>query len=351
MKKYMFTILLVVSVGIALPQMWKKIIESNGELFAKVEEILSPGSDGEVSGTDELSSSSEDGTVSESDGTATDLTNGTVSESDGTAGILPEEEVPGTDEAPALPTEEDASGTDETVDPLTKGDIPGTEEVPTSPGEGEVPGTDGSTVTPTEETAVEEKTFETVDLTYWEDALFIGDSRTVGLSEYADLGGADVFASSGMSVYKVFSAKIEMPGAGKQTLEEVLAAKQYGKIYIMMGINELGYNHESTVKKFEEMYDKIHELQPDAILFLGANLHVTEKKSASDKIYNNEAINRLNQAIMGMADNQTRFYVDVNEVFDDANGNLDASYTADDAHVLGKYYAQWADWLLTKGIN
>lgn len=31
--------------------------------------------------------------------------------------------------------------------------------------------------------------------------LFIGDSRTVGLSEYGDLGQAEVFADSGMSVF------------------------------------------------------------------------------------------------------------------------------------------------------
>lgn len=31
--------------------------------------------------------------------------------------------------------------------------------------------------------------------------LFIGDSRTAGLSEYGDLGQAEVFADSGMSVF------------------------------------------------------------------------------------------------------------------------------------------------------
>lgn len=332
MKRYMFTILLVLSVGIALPHMWKKIIESNGELFAKVE--------GFFSGTEEKDSFP-----------GTD-----VSEESST--MPTEENADGTEGTSAFSTEEMTAGTDETSTTQTEGTVVGTDEDATDPTEGTTAGTDENLTTPTDGIAGEtsdgsetEKTFEPVDITYWEDALFIGDSRTVGLSEYADLGGADVFASSGMSVYKVFSEKVVVPEGGKKTLEEMLTEKQYGKIYIMMGINELGYNHENTVKKFGEMYDKIQELQPDAVLFIGANLHVTGKKSASDKIFNNEAINRLNQAVQEMTDNKTRFYVDVNEVFDDENGNLDVTYTVDESHVLGKYYAQWAEWLLTKGIQ
>lgn len=206
---------------------------------------------------------------------------------------------------------------------------------------------------PVEETIVAEapKEFTTVDTTYWSDALFIGDSRTMGLSEYADLGDADVLASSGMSVYKVFSEKFSLPGREKQTLEEILSARQYGKIYITLGINELGYNFDRSVELYKEMVEKIQALQPDAILFLGANLHVTEEKSNSDPLFNNEAINRMNEAISALANQQNIFYVDVNVLFDDENGNLNQEYTGDAAHILGKYYAQWAEWLLTKGIE
>lgn len=195
------------------------------------------------------------------------------------------------------------------------------------------------------------KEFTTVDLSYWDDALFIGDSRTVGLSEYADLGGADVLANSGMSVYKVFTEKFTLHGKKKETLEEILAQRQYGKIYIMLGINELGYRFEQTIERYSEMLSKIQELQPDAIIFLGANLHVTEEKSNADTIFNNPNINRINESISAFADQQTIFYVDVNPLFDDEGGNLTKEYTGDEAHILGKYYADWAAWLLTMGIE
>ena len=38
----------------------------------------------------------------------------------------------------------------------------------------------------------------------------------------------------------------------------------------------------------------------------------------------------------------------INELFDDENGNLNADLSADGAHVLGKYYADWSDWILQK---
>ena len=86
------------------------------------------------------------------------------------------------------------------------------------------------------------RSFVTVDYDYFDDALFIGDSRTVGLMEYGNLENAAFFADSGMSVFSLQTKKISVPETGKVSLEEMLLQKQYGKIYLMLGINELGYN-------------------------------------------------------------------------------------------------------------
>lgn len=185
---------------------------------------------------------------------------------------------------------------------------------------------------------------------YFADALFIGDSRTVGLSEYGDLGDADVFANSGMSVFKIFETDISVKSVGKTNLENLLESKQYGKIYIMLGINEMGYPYESVVSKYQKLVDRVRALQPNALIFLQANLHVTKSKSEGNPTYSNEKIDKLNQAISQMADDEKMFYIDVNEVFDDGEGNLADEYTADNAHVLGKYYADWVTWLLTKTV-
>lgn len=198
--------------------------------------------------------------------------------------------------------------------------------------------------------AYEEETTEPVmyeaDSSYFDDALFIGDSRTVGLHEYGDLGNAEVVADAGMNVYKIYETEFATISGEKKLLETILSERQFGKIYLMLGINELGYDYDRTVSRYEELVKKLQESQPDALIFLQANLHITGKKSEASPIYTNENINRFNQAVEQMADQRTRFYLDVNELFDDGNGNLAQEYTMDNAHVLGKYYSDWVEWIL-----
>lgn len=175
--------------------------------------------------------------------------------------------------------------------------------------------------------------------------LFIGDSRTAGLSEYGELGQAEVFADSGMSVFNLFDSRVKTKRGGRQTLQELLSQNQFQTIYLMLGINELGYEYSSIIKKYQSVVETIQSLQPEAVLVLQANLHVTGKKSSSSSTYNNEKLNRLNSGIQAIAEEHSCFYLDVNPVFDDENGNLRADYSTDGSHILGKYYSVWVDWL------
>lgn len=204
---------------------------------------------------------------------------------------------------------------------------------------------------PMEGSEEKEPVFYTADRTYFDNTLFIGDSRTVGLHEYGDLGNAVVVADSGMSVYKIFQQSFRMDSGEKVTLNDLLSERQFEKIYIMLGINELGYPFESTVKRYKEMVTTIKEAQPETMVFLQANLHIAEKKSASSDIYNNENINRFNDTVKEFSEEDGDIYLDVNEIFDDGNGNLAEEFTADQSHVLGKYYADWVEWILQHAVT
>ena len=178
----------------------------------------------------------------------------------------------------------------------------------------------------------------------FDNALFIGDSRTDGLNTYADLGNADVFASRGMNVYRLFKDSIEVDGE-EITLEEMLAAKKYDRVYIMLGINEIGYPADSVIKKYTEAVNKVREAQPDAIIYLQANLHITTERSNSDAVYNNTNLNLLNSRMASLADGNKTLFIDCNPVFDDEKGGLKKEYAFDDFHLLGRYYSIWADWI------
>lgn len=200
------------------------------------------------------------------------------------------------------------------------------------------------------EEEAQEPVFCEADLSWFDDALFIGDSRTVGLREYGNLGNAEVVADSGMNVYKIFEKEFVTVSGEKKQLETILAERQFGKVYLMLGINELGYDFDRTVSRYADLLAKIRGLQPEALIFLEANLHITGAKSEDSPIYTNENINRFNQAAEQMANGQSIFYLDVNELFDDENGNLAEEYTVDHAHVLGKYYTDWVDWILKHAV-
>lgn len=200
------------------------------------------------------------------------------------------------------------------------------------------------------ETVPETGTKTSVSNDYFDDALFIGDSRTVGLMEYGSIKNATFFASTGMDIYKIYNQKINVGNRGKTDLLTLLGNNKYSKVYVMLGINELGYDSDATFRKYTELIDTIKAHQPDAIIYIQANMHVSAKRSASDEIFNNHNINAFNNKVSGLADNSTIFYLDVNPLFDDNNGNLRADYTNDDTHVLGKYYKIWTDWIASNAV-
>lgn len=179
-------------------------------------------------------------------------------------------------------------------------------------------------------------------------SLFIGDSRTVGLADYADLDNASFFASVGMTVYNVWETKVSVPKIGTVQLKELLSDKQYDIIYIMLGINELGYAFDKTIARYRSLVDFVQALQPDAVIILMANIHVTAARSESDKYINNPAVDRFNEATAQLADDKTIFYLDANNLFDDENGNLADEKSADSAHLKAKYCKQWGQWLVIK---
>ena len=178
------------------------------------------------------------------------------------------------------------------------------------------------------------------------ESLFIGDSRTVALADYATIEDANFFATVGMTVYNVWNTRVSIPQIGKVTLNELLNDKQYDIIYIMLGVNELGYAFDKTVGRYEALVETVQTLQPDAVVILMANIHVTSERSESDPYINNPAIDRFNEATSRLADSRTVFYLDANSLFDDADGNLAAEKSADSAHLKAKYCAEWGDWLI-----
>ena len=188
---------------------------------------------------------------------------------------------------------------------------------------------------------------------YFSDALFLGDSRTVGLSIYARIPGATYFARTSMTVYNAFKEGkdgfSETGDTSSYDLTELLTKKKFGKIYILLGINELGYSHSSVVSTYSKLIDSIQQLQPDAKIIIQSNMHVTKKKSEDKTIFSNSLIDELNLKISRLADNKKVFYLGFEEIFDGPDGAMSSDYSGDGIHLYGKCYKLWRDWILENG--
>ncbi len=197
-----------------------------------------------------------------------------------------------------------------------------------------------------------EVTYMTVEDDYFADAVFIGDSRTMGMFEYGGLEETAAFyCSTGLTVYKIFEAQIVPAERGKISVEEALQQNSFAKIYFMIGINEMG---TGTVESFLEAYqgavDHLRELQPDAIIYLQGIIKVTEERSAQGDYINNEGIIARNEGIARMADNEHVFYLDVNPLICDESGGMIPEYTFDGVHLKAKYIDIWKDFLKSHAI-
>lgn len=118
-----------------------------------------------------------------------------------------------------------------------------------------------------------------MDAGYFSDAVFIGDSRTVGLHDYGGLDDSTFYATVGMNVYNLWTEKFCEVDGEKVTLEEALKAKKYGKIYFQIGINEMGRGTlDGFMTAYEDSVEKFRELQPDAVIFVQGIMKVAKEK-------------------------------------------------------------------------
>ena len=197
--------------------------------------------------------------------------------------------------------------------------------------------------------------YMTVEDDYFADAVFIGDSRTVGLYEYGGLEEVTTFyASKGLTVYKLFNAEIvEIPGQRqKLTVEDALLNNEFKKIYLMVGINEMGTGTvETFTAKYKEVVEHLLELEPEAILYIQGILKVTAERSSKGDYITNEGIVARNEALAELADNRRIFYLDANPLICDETGGMVSSYTFDGVHLKAQYIEIWKNYLKEHAID
>ena len=189
---------------------------------------------------------------------------------------------------------------------------------------------------------------EAVDDSYFADAVFVGDSRTEGLKMYSGLDSSQFFSSVGMDVDKVFTDQVVSLNGQLLTVAQALEQASYSKVYIMLGINELGWVYESVfADNYARIIDTIRESHPDATIYVQSILPVSQWKDGSNDIYTNANVVRLQKALVAMCEEKGVNYVNVAEGIQDEQGYLPSESTQDGVHLTPEYCQRWMDYLKT----
>lgn len=196
---------------------------------------------------------------------------------------------------------------------------------------------------------------EAVDNSYFEDAAFIGDSRTDGFLIYSGIGCGENLTSNGLSIFKLAEKKAITIDGNQYTLLEALSLKQYGKVYLSLGINELGYyDDQGFYDSYCQAIDLIRESQPNAVIYIQGLIPLNEDviaETGGASYLKNDHLLIYNDLMKKAAEEKQVAFLDLNPVFADENGQLPRDASADGVHLRKAYCEQWLDYLKTHTVS
>ncbi len=201
-------------------------------------------------------------------------------------------------------------------------------------------------------TAVKETIPETtpsslpVENDYFNDAVFIGDSRTEGFFMYTDLSNAKAYAHKGLTVDTVFTDPVININGSKLSIVEALRQTSFQKVYIMLGVNETGWAYNSIfIEKYTKLVDEIQAINPNATIYLQSILPVSNEVSSTHDYIKNEKINEYNGFIAQIAKEKNAHYLNVSEAVASPSGALPDDAAIDGIHLKKEYCEKWLEYL------
>lgn len=189
---------------------------------------------------------------------------------------------------------------------------------------------------------------ERADDSFFEDAAILGNSLIDGLRIYSNIKTADYYCGTSMSVYSaLYTKNVTLSNGTVGTQLDAMAQKQYGKVYIELGINEIGGSVDSFIGLYNTMLDQIKAAQPNAKIYIMAITPVSRSKSQSSTSFTRERVKMYNEALYKLAGERSCYYLDVFTPLADSEGYLPGADTWDGVHFNVAKYQEWAEVIRT----
>lgn len=183
------------------------------------------------------------------------------------------------------------------------------------------------------------------------DAAFIGDSRMKGIMNFAKFEYAADFSHVGLTVADVFTKPYIETASGTVTVSEALQGGTYGKIYMMTGLNELGwYDTDKFIEYYGDMVDLAKQTHPEAQIYVIGIMPVGAKATAEQAHLTNDRVQMFNGLILGMCEAKQVYFVDGFEAVA-SNGTLPDDASPDGVHMEPGYCKMLTDYLLSHTVE
>lgn len=192
-----------------------------------------------------------------------------------------------------------------------------------------------------------------VDSSYFDDAIFFGDSISTGITAYNICNNTACIAAIGVSPSTILDTPY-IPTSDGSRVTVLEAAKEYGdrsKVYIMLGGNGLWQEKDAFITDYQTFIDAVREQYPSAIIYIQAMTPVADFVAQTYPTVTPEKVAEYNLAIAQLATQNKLPFVNVFEALCDENGLLPDAVSADGLHLSPEYYFKWFDYLKTHTVE
>ncbi len=191
------------------------------------------------------------------------------------------------------------------------------------------------------------------DDTWFDDSCIIGHSLMEGFEGFSKVdSNIHYFTSTGLSAAGALSyKKFKLPGGGTGTLETGLGQKEFSKVYIMLGVNEISTSSSSYKENMGDIVDKVRDIQGEDIPIYLINITPTTRNKSNAGPFNKKNVTRLNEALLELAADRECYYLDLYSCFADEEGYLPSEKSTDGVHITAKQYPVMADYIKSHTVE
>lgn len=200
-----------------------------------------------------------------------------------------------------------------------------------------------------------------VDLSYFEDAVFVGDSLTEGLRIYHSIDDAIAntakFVSAKNQTPKSFlEGVIVFPDNYRPTQNgvEAIVSENPGKVYITLGTNALTFmNRDQLMYYYDQFLTALQDQLPDTIFYICSITPTTVQEASKRPVFTYDNIYAANNLIAQMASQKGMHYINLHEALAGEDGYLNPEYVGDydGIHLKPSAYSIWIQYLMSHTVH